>query len=180
VVNRTLARRYATAVYDLALQRDIVDRVGIDLERIVTGIEGNEEATQFFLAPIVSRDDKERVLARVFEGRVDDIALHTLLLLVRKRRESLLHAILEEYRALQTSGRGVEPLVVTSARPLTREEIASITQRIEHIYRRRFEATVRVDPGLIGGLRITMGDRRVDGTVAGRLEELARTLAAPL
>jgi F-type H+-transporting ATPase subunit delta len=78
------------------------------------------------------------------------------------------------------TGRGVEPLIVTSARPLSKEELASISARVERIYGRHFQARLVVDPELVGGMRITMGDRRIDGTIAGRLEELARTLTAAI
>lgn len=178
MANQTLARRYAIAVYSLAAQADAVDRIGEDLQRIFDGIEGNDEVRRFFFAPIIDRYRKEQVLATAFEGRVDDVALHTLLLLVRKHRESLLRTLLEQYRALEMSGRGVEALTVTSARPLSEHELATIAGRVEGIYGRRFEAHLVVDSQLVGGIRITMGDRRVDGTIAGRLEQLARTLSA--
>jgi F-type H+-transporting ATPase subunit delta len=174
---QTLARRYAIAAYTLAAQADSVERVGAQLEQIEASIDRDEGARQFFFAPVVSRDEKERALAKVFEGRVDEIALHTLLLLVRKHRERLLHPMIVEYRALEMSGRGFEPLVVTSAKKLSKDEFAAVVTRIESIFGRRFESRLIVDPELVGGIRITMGDRRVDGTIAGRLEELSRTLA---
>ncbi len=58
---------------------------------------------------------------------------------MRKRREALLRSLLDEYRVLEMSGRGVEALVITSARPLSKDELASVTSRIERIYKRRFE-----------------------------------------
>jgi F-type H+-transporting ATPase subunit delta len=175
-VNQTLARRYATAVYSLACDTDAVERVGKDLELIVKVIEGDELTTQFFLAPTVNRYDKERALGAAFEGRVGDVALHTLLLLVRKHREALLDAVLQEYRTLEMTGRGFEPLTVSSARPLSPKELDRVKERVERIFGRRFEPRVLVDPQLIGGVRIMMGDRLIDGSIAGRLDELARTL----
>lgn len=175
-INRTLARRYALAVYELAAERDAVDRIRVDLERILSTIEGDATTREFFLAPVIDRYAKERVFTKAFEGRVDDVAFHTLLLLVRKHREPLLSAILEEYRAFEMAASGLEPLTIASARPLSRDELESVTKRIEKIYGRAFEARVVVNPALIGGMRITMGDRLVDGTIEGRLEELARTL----
>ncbi len=180
MINRTLVRRYATAVYSLAQDAGAVERIGKDLERIVASIEDNEQTKRFFIAPVINRYEKERVLTKAFEGRVDDIALHALLLLVRKHREAILRALLDEYRVLEMTGRGVEPLIVTSARPLSKEELASISARVERIYGRHFQARLVVDPELVGGMRITMGDRRIDGTIAGRLEELARTLTAAI
>lgn len=173
----TLARRYAIAAYALAVQANAVDRVRTDLERIEGSIERDEGAKQFFFAPVVGRDEKERALAKVFEGRVGEIALHTVLLLIRKHRERLLQPMIVEYRKLEMSGQGLEPLVVTSAKKLAKDEFSNVVSRIERIFGRRFEARLIVDPELVGGMRITMGDRRVDGTIAGRLEELSRTLA---
>jgi F-type H+-transporting ATPase subunit delta len=177
MVNRTLARRYATAVYSLAVERDAVESIGADLARIAEALQNDATAQQFFLAPIIDRYQKERTLTAVFEGRVHEVALHTFLLLVRKHREALLGALIEEYRVLELAGRGVEPLTITSARPLSEREIEETKNRIARIYGRAFEARVVVDPALVGGMRIAMGDRVIDGTVAGRLEELARELA---
>ena len=68
----------------------------------------------FFVAPVIERDQKERVLRNAFQGKVDEIALNTLLLLVRKRREGLLGAIVAQYRSLQLTARGVEMLRLLS------------------------------------------------------------------
>ena len=178
MANEKLARRYATAVFSLARERDVVDRIGEDLATIASVLDSNVLTKEFFLAPIVDGQEKERALLAAFEGRVHEIALHTLLVLVRKRREALLSALVVEYRKLQLLARGVEPLTVTSARELPRDELRAIVERLERLYEKKFEVTQVVDPNLIGGVRILMGDRRVDGTVAGRLEALARTLFA--
>ena len=177
MIDRTLARRYASAVYALAAEANAVEQIGEHLTRMCDAIDADERAKQFFLAPVIDRRDKERVLTQTFEGRVDAVALHTLLLLVRKHREALLWTMLEEYRALAMHAQGVEPLTITSARPLSAQELERLKDRIEGIYGRRFIPKLVVNPDLIGGLRITMGDRRIDGTIAGRLERLARSLA---
>ena len=174
--NRTLARRYATAVYSLAVDRKAVERVGTSLAALVEGIEANPIVAQFFVAPIVDRYEKERILSEVLGGRVDEIAFHTLLLLVRKHREPILRAVLEEFRSLEMAGRGVEPLTIAASHELSQRDLAALAERIEAIYGRKFEPRLVVDPELVGGLRITMGDRLIDGTVAGRLDELARAL----
>jgi F-type H+-transporting ATPase subunit delta len=178
MTSETVARRYATAVYSLAAEAGAVDRIGNDLAHVVESIERDEETRQFFLAPIVSREEKERVMSNVFTDRIDEVALHTLLLLIRKHREALLGPILNAYRALERKSHGLEPLTLTSARPLEKGELKSIVGRLEQIYGKKFEAHLVVDRELIGGLRVTTGDRRVDGTIAARLEELSRIFAA--
>lgn len=177
MANQTLARRYAIAVDMLARERGISDRIAADLTVIAKTIGEGTRIHEFFVSPVVSRPDKERLLTQAFGGRVDPVALHTLLLLVRKRREALLESLVAEYLALQRKARGAETLEVTSARALDGPERDALIGKLERVYGKRFEVTERVDPTLIGGLRLTMGDRRIDASVAGRFDSLTRDLS---
>ena len=134
------------------------------------------DAGRFFVSPVVDRAEKAKVVAGVFEGRVSDIALHTLLLLVHKRREALLAPIVVEYDKLALADAGRERLDIQSAQEMQPAEADALVARLEKIYNKTFSVTRRVNPALLGGLRITMGDRRIDGSVAGRLDDLARDL----
>jgi F-type H+-transporting ATPase subunit delta len=176
VVNLTLARRYAIAAIGVARERGVVERTGADLATVARAIGRQGLVHDFFVAPVIERREKERVLTQVFEDRIDPVALHTLLLLVRKRREALLGAIVEEYLALERSARGAETLDLESARALDDAEYQTLIEKLEHLYGKKFEVTKRVNADLIGGLRLLLGDRRIDATVAGRLDALARQL----
>lgn len=177
MVNQRLARRYAVAVASLASEPKAVERIGSDLQRIASAIGESGPIHDFFVAPVIERGEKERVLCDAFENRVDPVALHTVLLLVRKRREALLGAIVAQYLALARSARGVETLTLQSARALDRAEYSRLIARLESLYGKKFDVTEVVEPDLIGGIRMTMGDRRIDATISGRLAALARDLA---
>jgi ATP synthase F1 delta subunit len=176
VVNRTLARRYAIAAIGVAGERGVVKRVGSDLATVAEAIGRHGLIHDFFVAPVIDRREKERVLSQAFEERIDPVALHTLLLLVRKRREALLGTIVEEYLALERAARGAQTLALESARALDAAEYRDLIERLERLYGKKFEVTQRVNADLIGGLRLLMGDRRIDATVAGRFDALARQL----
>jgi F-type H+-transporting ATPase subunit delta len=178
MANETLARRYAAAVFSLAQDANAVERIGNDLSTVARSLGTDAQVRDFFVSPVVDRKEKEKILVRSFQGSMHDIALHTVILLVRKRRESLLDALVAEYRTLELQARGTEPLTVTTARELSETDLRVMVERLERIYGKKFEVSVRLDPSLVGGVRIMMGDRRIDGTVAGRLEELTRTLFA--
>ena len=176
MVNRTLARRYAIAAIGVAGERGAVKRVGADLAAVAQAIGPYGLVHDFFVAPVIGRPEKERVLTEVFEKLIDPVSLHTLLLLVRKRRETLLGAIVEEYLALEQAGRGAESLALESARALDDGEYRALIEKLERLYGKKFEVTRSVNADLIGGLRLQVGDRRIDATVAGRLDALARQL----
>jgi F-type H+-transporting ATPase subunit delta len=180
--NETLARRYATAIFALAKDAGTIDAVGADLGRIADSIYGNDDVRRFYLSPVFERAKKGDALLKAFSDasgkpRVSDIALHSLLLLVRKRRESLLPAILSEYKKLALRASGKDKLEIVSARDLSPADAAAIVARLERSYGKSFAVTTRTDPSLLGGVRITMGDLSIDGSVAGRFEELARELS---
>lgn len=178
MANETVARRYALAIFQLASPQSAVEPVGKDLHAIGDAIYEDATTKSFFLSPVIERKEKERVLAAAFSGKAHEIAFNALLLLVRKRREPLLAEIIRQYDALQMQARGAEPLTIATAKPLSGEDLRALVARLESAYGKKFDVTQQVDPGLIGGVRITMGDRRIDGSVEGRLEELSRTLFA--
>jgi F-type H+-transporting ATPase subunit delta len=178
MANETVARRYALAIFQLADEQRAVDAVGADLHVLSGAVYEDATTKGFFLSPVIDRKEKENVLLSAFSGKAHEIALNALLLLVRKRRETLLAEIVRQYDALQLQARGAEPLTITTAKQLSDQELRALVSRLEGVYGKKFEVTQRVDPGLIGGVRVMMGDRRIDGSVEGRLEELSRTLFA--
>ncbi len=171
--NETLARRYATAVFQLAQEAGNVGAVQRDLHTFVQALDADADVRKFFRSPVVDRKEKETIVAQAF-SRLDPIALHTILLLIRKRRENMAEEIVAQYDVLEREARGAEELRVTSARPLAKNELDAIVERLAAAYHTKFDVTQSVDPSLIAGVRITMGDRRADGTIAGRLDDIAR------
>jgi F-type H+-transporting ATPase subunit delta len=174
--NETLARRYATAAFGLAQDGGKVREVQHDLHTFVEALRADEDVRKFFRSPVIDRKEKENVFAQAF-AKLDPIALHTVLLLIRKRRETLVEEIVTQYDILERAARGAQELRITSARELTKGELDTIVQRLAQSFRTAFDVRQSVDPKLIGGVRITIGDRLIDGTVAGRLDDIARLLS---
>jgi F-type H+-transporting ATPase subunit delta len=174
--NEKLARRYATAVFQLAQEAGKVQPVQHDLHTFVEALDRDETVRKFFRSPVVDRKEKESIVAQAF-SKLDPIALHTVLLLIRKRRESLAETMVEQFDVLEREARGAQELRVVSARPLAPNELDTLVQRLSAAYRTKFDVTQSVDPSLIGGIRITMGDRLIDGTIAGRLDDIALLLS---
>ncbi|HEY0396485.1 MAG TPA: ATP synthase F1 subunit delta [Candidatus Elarobacter sp.] len=175
--NETLARRYATAVFQLAQEAGKIQPVQHDLHTFVEALAADETVRKFFRSPVVDRKEKEAIVAQAF-SRLDPVALHTILLLIRKRRENMAETIVEQFDVLERQARGAQELRVVSARPLDKTALDALVQRLAAAYRTKFDVTQSVDPSLIGGIRITMGDRLIDGTIAGRLDDIALLLSS--
>jgi len=176
MANETVARRYAQAIFELAKETSKVDVVLHDLETVVATLKSDETVRRFFRAPIIDKKEKTEIIGRAF-SMLDKTALNSVLLLIRKRREGLLEPILEQYRILHQAARNAQSLKISSARELSSDELKTLVGRLGKLYNTQFDVTQDVDPSLIGGIRITMGDKRIDGSVSGKLEELARTLS---
>ncbi len=173
--NETVSRRYAAAIFALGKERGALEPVGRDLHAALDAIGKDDDARRFFTSPVVDRAQKSDVFAKAFAG-FNEIALHAVLLLIRKRREGLLAPIVSEYDKLLLADADRERLEVTSARGLPKSELDKLVARLSRLYNKTFDVRQTVDPRLLSGIRISMGDRSIDGSIAGRLDEFARDL----
>ena len=123
--NQTLARRYATAVFQLAEEAGKSTEIQRDLHGFVAALDAEPEIRKFFVSPVVDRVEKSELVAKAF-AKLDPIALHTMLLIIRKRREGLVDEIVAQYDLLAQAARGARPLEVVSARPLSKTELAAL------------------------------------------------------
>ncbi len=178
MANEKAARRYAAAIFSLAHDAKLEARVGEELKSVSDAVEGDAALHSFFVSPVISRALKERTLLATFGSRVHEIVAHAVVLLVRKRRETLLGEIVRQYHALERAARGGEPLTVTTAHPIAAADLDALVGQLERRFNKKFDVETSVDPHAIGGIRVMMGDRLIDATVAGRLEDFARNLFA--
>ena len=174
--NETLARRYATAIFQLATDAKVADAVGRDLHTFVATLAADADVNKFFRSPVIDRKEKSAVISEAF-GSMNELALHTILLLIQKRREALAPEIVAQWDRLERLARGAQTLQVTSARPLAGADLDALVSKLTQTYKTPLDVTQTVDPELIGGVRLTLGDKRIDGTIAGRLDDLARMLS---
>ena len=105
-------------------------------------------------------------------------ALNLVRLLARRGNLALLASVATEYQRLLNAKRGVVSAIVTSASPLTKDEDAAIRTRVAQMTGTTVDVQTAVDPALIGGLTVRIGDRLIDASVRGRLERLREQLLA--
>ena len=169
------SRRYAEAIFGLATDADKVDEWRRQVD-VACEVARDERAARLIDSPAVGFADRRRAVEELLAGRVDRQVLNLALLLAERGRFSLLPAVAGEYDALVRRARGIVGVTVTTPTPLSGAELKALRTKIEQLAAARVEVTSETDPGLLGGLRITIGDLQIDASVASRLARLRRQL----
>jgi F-type H+-transporting ATPase subunit delta len=171
----TAARRYAEAAFSLAKEDDALDRWAADLATAADVI-AMPEAARVVGSPAVPVQARRDVIGALLRTRVSPPVVKLVLLLSERGRVDILPAVSSEYRRLLNRERGVVEARVTSAIPLEAAEIEALRDRIAGTAGATVDLTTAVDPALIGGLTVRVGDTLIDASVRGRLERLRERL----
>jgi F-type H+-transporting ATPase subunit delta len=178
-VSQAAARVYAQALFDIGLGTGTVGQIYDDLHAVYDALNGLDEDLQtFFNLPQFRRDDKRRIISLAFEGKVCRPVLGLLHVLVEKRREPLLDNIVEEFDRYRDQHEGRVRARVVTARKLDPELLNALRSALEQRTKKSIDLTETVDPEVIGGLRVNVGDRVLDGTLRRNLQDMRRNLAA--
>ena len=174
--DQRVARRYASALFGAAKAHDVIRSVEDDLHTIVHLIENDPEFKKFIIAPFSSREEKMSVFERVFSDRITALTMQLLRVMLEKRRE---HEILGVYSAFVDLRRQHETIVaatVTSAVPLDDKQRNAIVAKLESVLHKKIDPEFRVEPNLIGGVRVNYENFVLDGSVRGALSKLRNHL----
>jgi len=169
------AKRYAQAAFDIARERDELDRWVEDL-RAIADLAAQPGVVELLASSRVPFEVKERLL-RSGLADVSPLALNLARLLVQKGRIALAGQVRDEYQRLLDEHRGMAQALVLTAVPLSEDEERAVAQRLRELTGKEIVLERRVDPEIMGGLVARVGDRLIDGSTRTRLLELRRKLA---
>jgi len=170
--HRTVARRYAGALYEEAEATGVLEPVDDDVLMLRETLNSNGELARFFKSPVISQEKKDTVVRELLSDRVEDLTLRFLRLLIQKDRETLTKPILDEYQSLRDEQRGIVDADVTVARSLADEDREALTEALEEKTGKTVRLHVEEDADLIGGLIIRLGDHVFDASVRNKLTNL--------
>lgn len=167
-----VAKRYARALFNVALQQDILQSVEDDLTGICAVIAHSKELRRFIANPNATREQKMVLFEKTFSDRVTALTMHTIRLLMKRRRESTIQQLKHEFVILRREHDKVSYLYVTSATPLDPLQREGLVQKIQQATGRRVEADFEIDPKLIGGVKVMYDNFVLDGTARGYLDRM--------
>jgi F-type H+-transporting ATPase subunit delta len=173
----TAARRYAEAAFEVATRDGTVETWRTELETAAS-IASDERVGRMLANPAVPLETRTEMAEAIFGKVVHRPVLNLINLMLRRGRIHHLPRIADEFRRLDNARLGITVATATSAAPLSKDEIRALTERMEQLTGGRVELDLQLDPSLLGGLVVRVGDRLIDGSVRGRLERLRNQLVS--
>lgn len=171
-VDSRVVKRYAGALFALALQHDNLDAVESGLHAVKKAFKANPQLMIVLLHPRIAQAKKEEILQRIFGDEVKVDVLHLLLLMAQKDRTSQIPFIAAEFDRLLQLHRKEAVGEVVSAVPLSETQNAQLTEQLLRVTGFKVRLQHKVDPSLLGGLVVRVGDHLIDSSVATQLNLL--------
>lgn len=170
--NITAVQSYAQALFNVGKAQGVIEdllRQSAEIDAVLT----RKPEYGFFLeTPQIGTDEKRNLTKQTFEGKVHELMMNLLLILIDRERALLLKPILQKFQELVEREQGIHPASVASARELTEDEKTRLQNRLEKFTGSRLKIQYRVRPELIGGVIFRYQDTLVDGSVQRFLREL--------
>jgi ATP synthase F1 delta subunit len=171
-----LAQVYSHALFEVASEHDVIDDVREQLGQFADELDQNRDLQVFLFSPYFSSQEKKDGIGKIVDG-ADERFLNFLELLAERHRMPVIFRIRRAYDALWREENKLLPVTVTSAVELDEGLVKGLGERIEEQTGKKVELTSRVDPDVLGGLVLQVGNMVLDASIRNRLEQLRKQVA---
>ena len=170
------ARLYGGSLYDLAAEENLTDTIKLQMQQIRQLFAEEPAYTGLLGNPAVSLDERLQLIEEAFGSQAERYVVSFLKLLCERGLLWEFAGCCEEFTRRYNEDNGIAEALVTSAVPLSDAQQDALTAKLEKISGKRVSLSVRIDPGVLAGLRVEMEGRQFDGTVAGRVAGISKGL----
>ncbi len=176
MINISLARRYAQALFDIGSERGCIDKYAADLDLVSSTLSENKELAEAIYGQMLTVSAKKEIIRSVFAGHVDDITLNFLFVVLQKSRESYIEEMRKAFLQLIDEKNNVREAEVQVAAPLSAEQEAELQKSLSQLTGQNIRLSVQVNKEIRGGVVAKVGDRVYDGSVTTKLKALKEQL----
>jgi F-type H+-transporting ATPase subunit delta len=168
-----VAGRYATALFELALEEKALDQVASDLNRFNEALDAFDDLVRLVKSPVFSAEEQGRALAAILEQlKIEGLTRNFLLLVAKNRRLFATPDMIRAFTAMLARHRGEIGATVTAASKLTESQVTALKQALKAALGKDVLLEQRVDPSLLGGLVVKVGSRMIDSSLRTKLNSL--------
>lgn len=176
MMDNTIAKRYAQALFALAQERQEVKQVESELLAVQATMTVNADLQMVIYHQLITSEEKKQIIGQLFKNLNQD-TLNFIYLLIDKRREKFLETIIDLYHAMCMELEQVVTAEVKTAAPLSAENKEALVNKFSSLTGKKIVLHEEVDEKLIGGLVVTIGDKIFDGSVISQLKALHKSLS---
>jgi F-type H+-transporting ATPase subunit delta len=171
-----IAQVYARSLFEVAREQGKIDEIREQLGQFADALTSDHDLQVFFFSPYFSTAEKEDGLDRALDG-ADPILVNFLKLLIENHRMPVIFRVRRDFDALWEEENRLLPVSVTSAVELDKDTVRQIGDRIAEQTGRKVELSSNVDPDILGGMVVRVGNQVLDASVRNRLEQLRKQVA---
>ncbi|MGO9497747.1 MAG: ATP synthase F1 subunit delta [Solirubrobacteraceae bacterium] len=171
-----IAAVYARALFQVAEERDLIDQIHDELTQFADALSENRQLAVFFFSPYFSTEEKKEGLKKAVTG-ADPAFMNFLEALIERHRMPAIFRIKARYQDMWEDARDLLPVELTSAIKLDSATVASIGERVGEQTKRTVELKSTVDPDILGGIVLRVGNVILDASIRNRLEQLRKQVA---
>lgn len=176
-IQASLSGRYATALFELARDSKALAQVEASLTTVTRALAESTDFKALTTSPLISRADAARAIAATAKSlKLDATTTSFLGVLAQNRRLNQLPQVIRAFRQLAANHRGETTAQVTSAHPLSDDQVAALKQQLRARIGRDVTVDLSVDPSLLGGLVVQIGSQMIDSSIKTRLNSLAHAM----
>ena len=169
-----VASRYAKSLIDLAEEQNALEQVRKDIGLFLETCRANPQLQAILKNPIIGLDKKANILEGLFADKLHKMILSFFKIMIRKSRSEILYATAKEFINQYNILKNVVKATVTSATPLSNENISRIEDVVKKATKGEVVLTVQIDPDLIGGFILKVGDKQFDTSISSKLSKLKK------
>jgi F-type H+-transporting ATPase subunit delta len=172
-----VAGRYATALFELALEAKTLEKIEQDLNRFYQALDAVEDLYRLVRSPVFSAEEQERAMAAILEKlQIEGLTANFLKLIAKNRRLFAAPDMIKAFRALLARHRGQTSAEVTSAMPLEEGQVRALQAALKAALHKDVQLNQKVDATLLGGLVVKVGSRMVDSSLRTKLTSLKHAM----
>lgn len=171
-----IASTYAQALYDLAKEENRTECILQQMNALQEAFDAEPEFLRLMGAANLSKEERCGILDESFRGRAEPYVLNFMKILTEKGYMRHFSDCAKAYRDAYNLDHGILPVKAVTAVPLSEDQILRLTEKLKKITGKSIDLTSRVDPTVLGGVRLDYDGKRVDGTVSSRLDAVSKML----
>jgi F-type H+-transporting ATPase subunit delta len=174
MANTRVTLRYAKSLFELAKEQNALEACKADMETIIATCSASHEFSLLLKSPVIKTDKKLAIIAEVFTG-LSTFSNTFVVLITKKKRESLLVQIAQQFMSVYKASLGIETATITSAQPLDDQLRTQVLEFIKKQGVQKVELSEKINKDLIGGAIVRIGDRQLDASILRQINDLKQS-----